>query len=110
MSTTPLAARSPNTHLGNTNTTEQDLKSSTMNSMDHHRQMLQDKLESGDKYAIPFSDFFGERDVLMDTQRQQASYVSPSDDIMSPCSKKLSDLKGKRFKKYVLLCLFSTPC
>ncbi|KAL4957751.1 hypothetical protein BDW69DRAFT_191370 [Aspergillus filifer] len=81
MSTTPLAARSPNTHLGNTtnNTTEQDLKSSTMNSMDHHRQVLQDKLESGDK--------------------QQASYVSPSDDIMSPCSKKLSDLKGKRFKK-----------
>lgn len=33
--------------------------------------------------------------------RNQASYVSPSDDIMSPCSKKLSDLKGKRFKKYV---------
>jgi hypothetical protein len=32
--------------------------------------------------------------------RNQASYVSPSDDIMSPCSKKLSDLKGKRFKKY----------
>ena len=33
--------------------------------------------------------------------RNQANYVSPSDDIMSPCSKKLSDLKGKRFKKYV---------
>ncbi|KAL4942636.1 hypothetical protein BDV06DRAFT_211685 [Aspergillus oleicola] len=73
-------SRSPNTHLASATNTEQDLKSaSTMNSMDHHRQMLQDKLESGDK--------------------QQASYVSPSDDIMSPCSKKLSDLKGKRFKK-----------
>ncbi|KAL4928686.1 uncharacterized protein BDV17DRAFT_281783 [Aspergillus undulatus] len=77
--TSPLAARSPNTHLANT-TEQQDLKTtSTMNSMDHHRQMLQDKIESQDK--------------------QQASYVSPSDDIMSPCSKKLNDLKGKRFKK-----------
>lgn len=33
--------------------------------------------------------------------RQPTAYVSPSDDIMSPCTKKLSDLKGKRFKKYV---------
>lgn len=37
--------------------------------------------------------------------RQPTSYVSPSDDIMSPCTKKLSDIKGKRFKKYV----FSIP-
>ncbi|KAI9374915.1 hypothetical protein BJX61DRAFT_532000 [Aspergillus egyptiacus] len=60
-----------------------DFKSATakVNSMEYHRQVLQGKLESEDK--------------------QQASYVSPSDDIMSPCSKKLSDLKGKRFKKYV---------
>jgi hypothetical protein len=33
--------------------------------------------------------------------RQPTAYVSPSDDIMSPCTKKLSDIKGKRFKKYV---------
>ncbi|KKK14264.1 hypothetical protein ARAM_006035 [Aspergillus rambellii] len=68
-STQPLTDRSPNTHL------PADL---TMNSLDYHRQVLQGKIESQDK--------------------QQASYVSPSDDIMSPCSKKLSDLKGKRFK------------
>ncbi|PWY85753.1 hypothetical protein BO94DRAFT_566493 [Aspergillus sclerotioniger CBS 115572] len=55
-----------------------------INSMEYHRQVLQGKLDSGD-------------------DKNQASYVSPSDDIMSPCSKKLSDLKGKRFKK-------STPC
>jgi hypothetical protein len=35
--------------------------------------------------------------------RSQTTYVSPSDNIMSPCSKKLSDLKGKRFKKYARL-------
>lgn len=34
--------------------------------------------------------------------RQPTSYVSPSDELMSPCTKKLSDIKGKRFKKYVL--------
>ncbi|KAL5003154.1 hypothetical protein BDV10DRAFT_191035 [Aspergillus recurvatus] len=81
MNSTPLAARSPNTHLAVSN--EQDLKaaSTTIDPMDHHRQKLQGKIENQDK--------------------QQASYVSPSDDIMSPCSKKLSDLKGKRFKKYV---------
>lgn len=32
-------------------------------------------------------------------------YISPSDKIMSPCTKKLSDLKGKRFKKWVSLVL-----
>ncbi|KAL4788055.1 hypothetical protein BJX76DRAFT_345138 [Aspergillus varians] len=81
MSSTPLAARSPNTHLPASS--EQDVKtaSTTTSSMDHHRQILQGKMETQDP--------------------QQASYVSPSDDIMSPCSKKLSDIKGKRFKKYV---------
>ncbi|RDH20497.1 hypothetical protein M747DRAFT_237057 [Aspergillus niger ATCC 13496] len=53
-------------------------RNAAINSMEYHRQVLQGKLENGDK--------------------NQASYVSPSDDIMSPCSKKLSDLKGKRFK------------
>ncbi|KAL4991168.1 hypothetical protein BDW68DRAFT_185146 [Aspergillus falconensis] len=79
MNSTPLAARSPNTHLAVSN--EQDLKaaSTTIDPMDQHRLKLQGKIENQDK--------------------QQASYVSPSDDIMSPCSKKLSDLKGKRFKK-----------
>ncbi|KAL5342944.1 Spo12 family-domain-containing protein [Aspergillus crustosus] len=77
MESTPLADRSPNTHLSTSK--DQDLKSTDkMNSMDYHRRVLQGKIESEDK--------------------QQASYVSPSDDIMSPCSKKLSDLKGKRFK------------
>ncbi|KAL2865654.1 uncharacterized protein BJX67DRAFT_373045 [Aspergillus lucknowensis] len=78
MDSAPLAARSPNTHLAVSH--EQEKNAATkMNSMDYHRQILQGKLNNKDK--------------------QQASYVSPSDDIMSPCSKKLSDLKGRRFKK-----------
>lgn len=75
----PLTDRSTNTHLANAEKA-QELKNApaNMNSMEYHRAVLQGKLDSGDK--------------------QPANYVSPSDDIMSPCSKKLSDLKGKRFK------------
>lgn len=53
MSSTPLAARSPNTHLASSNN-EQDLKtaSTTMNSMEHHRQILQGKLDSQEKYVV----------------------------------------------------------
>ncbi|KAL1995209.1 hypothetical protein VTN49DRAFT_1396 [Thermomyces lanuginosus] len=46
--------------------------------MDHHRKALQDRQPDRDE--------------------AQSTYVSPSDNIMSPCTKKLSDLKGKRFK------------
>ncbi|CEL09929.1 Putative Spo12 family protein [Aspergillus calidoustus] len=77
MDSTPLAARSPNTHLALSHEQEKNA-ASKMTSMDYHRQILQGKLDNQDK--------------------QQASYVSPSDELMSPCSKKLSDIKGKRFK------------
>ncbi|KAJ5343127.1 hypothetical protein N7541_007808 [Penicillium brevicompactum] len=70
----PLADRSTNTHLG---TDKTDLKGSDISSMEYHRQVLQDKVAG---------------------EEQPTSYVSPSDDIMSPCTKKLSDIKGKRFK------------
>ncbi|RHZ44972.1 Spo12 family protein [Aspergillus thermomutatus] len=78
--TAPLADRSTNTHLAANQDKVNDLKSASgnLNSMEYHRSVLQGKLQNEDK--------------------NQASYVSPSDDIMSPCSKKLSDLKGKRFK------------
>ncbi|KAJ5795096.1 Spo12 [Penicillium paradoxum] len=75
--TQPLADRSTNTHLGNAGD-KTDLKgSSDISSMEYHRQVLQGKVAS---------------------EEQPTSYVSPSDDIMSPCTKKLSDIKGKRFK------------
>ncbi|KGO66046.1 Spo12 [Penicillium italicum] len=72
----PLADRSTNTHLASASD-KTDLKASDISSMEYHRQVLQDKVSS---------------------EEQPTSYVSPSDDIMSPCTKKLSDIKGKRFK------------
>ncbi|KAJ5958301.1 Spo12 [Penicillium vulpinum] len=71
----PLADRSTNTHLNSSDKT--DLKGSDVSSMEYHRQVLQGKVSG---------------------EEPPASYVSPSDDIMSPCTKKLSDIKGKRFK------------
>ncbi|KAI9924441.1 hypothetical protein ASPWEDRAFT_167419 [Aspergillus wentii DTO 134E9] len=76
--TQPLADRSTNTHLNNEKLNDLKNAPANMNSMEYHRQVLQGKIDSGDK--------------------AQASYVSPSDELMSPCTKKLSDLKGKRFK------------
>jgi hypothetical protein len=47
----PLADRPTNTHLANVNANadKTDLKSTDLSSMEQHRQMLQDKLESGEK-------------------------------------------------------------
>ncbi|PGG96481.1 hypothetical protein AJ79_09571 [Helicocarpus griseus UAMH5409] len=82
----PLSERPANTHLANATTAgpmttgdcDTDLKAATVNSMEYHRQVLKEKLESG--------------------KNEKGHYISPSDGIMSPCTKKLSDLKGKRFK------------
>ncbi|CAI7609971.1 hypothetical protein N7527_009559 [Penicillium freii] len=72
----PLADRSTNTHLTSASD-KTDLKGSDISSMEYHRQVLQGKVTS---------------------EEQPTAYVSPSDELMSPCTKKLSDIKGKRFK------------
>lgn len=45
----PLADRSTNTHLANANTDKTDLKAADLSSMEHHRQVLQGKVESDEK-------------------------------------------------------------
>ncbi|KAJ5197313.1 hypothetical protein N7449_007792 [Penicillium cf. viridicatum] len=72
----PLADRSTNTHLTSASD-KTDVKGSDISSMEYHRQVLQGKVTN---------------------EEQPTSYVSPSDELMSPCTKKLSDIKGKRFK------------
>jgi len=54
-------------------------------SLDYHRQMLQNRLED---------------------DAGKHTYVSPSDTIMSPCTKKLAGLRGKRFAKWDSLSSF----
>ncbi|KAL1968978.1 hypothetical protein VTN77DRAFT_812 [Rasamsonia byssochlamydoides] len=85
----PLGDRSTNTHLQSSAVMSDNLDglkaAGTLHAMEYHRQALQEKLKDGEKYVFRL-------------RRSQNTYVSPSDDIMSPCTKKLSDLKGKRFK------------
>lgn len=59
--TQPLSDRSTNTHLANNGAGAishekiDDLKSApaNLNSLDYHRQVLQGKLEDGEKYVLP---------------------------------------------------------
>ena len=108
MDPTPLADRPTNTHLlfhAKDEKRADDLKANMSSSLEYHRQVLQGKLENGEKDGTTRAENhrnFGITRLIDMFYRNNSSYVSPSDDIMSPCSKKLSDLKGKRFKKYVL--------
>ncbi|KAK2744992.1 hypothetical protein FQN57_004122 [Myotisia sp. PD_48] len=84
----PLSTRPTNTHLKSFNSTTRpnvtgdlgtDLKAATTKCMEYHREVLKEKLENG-------------------TMQPSGHYISPSDGIMSPCTQKLSNLKGKKFK------------
>ena len=45
----PLADRPTNTHLANANVDKTDMKSADLSSMENHRQILQGKLDNGEK-------------------------------------------------------------
>jgi hypothetical protein len=83
----PLGAKDPNTALTGTlvqdPTAKPDIKS-----MEYHRQVLASKMEEG----------------------QDAKYVSPSDNIMSPCTAKLSAFRGKQIGKQVAVSCSYMEC
>ncbi|KAL8907399.1 MAG: hypothetical protein Q9207_001449 [Kuettlingeria erythrocarpa] len=78
--TSPLKARDVNTSVPSpskqaSKVAHEDQKPKTM---EYHRQILQSRLEE---------------------DKDTSKYISPSDMIMSPATKKLEALKGKRFGK-----------
>ncbi|KAL9601728.1 MAG: hypothetical protein Q9219_002339 [cf. Caloplaca sp. 3 TL-2023] len=81
--TSPLKSRDINTSLPSPTKTATkppsiDSSDEKPKSMEYHRQILQSRLEE---------------------DKGKHTYVSPSDMIMSPATKKLEALKGKRFGK-----------
>ena len=63
--------------------------------MDYHRQMLQAKLANGGYEVLS-------QETRSDPNKNpsaEQTYVSPSDNIMSPCTAKLSGLKSKHAMK-----------
>lgn len=76
--------------------------------MEYHRQVLKSKMEAqeyaftlrsqGKRHVRDFSD----SDVAFHLSRSGNNYISPSDEIMSPCTAKLSAMRNKQVGKYVI--------
>ncbi len=80
-------------------------------SMEYHRQVLQSKMEDA-KYAqdLPAqAQVFFPPNAASDARTQQQQYISPSDNIMSPCTAKLNAPRNKQVGKYVVSPLLPGP-
>lgn len=77
--------------------TVQATESKDIKSMEYHRQVLQSRLEEDKYVSAPHS----HRIIANPQRRGKPTYVSPSDNIMSPCTAKLSAYRNKHVMKYV---------
>lgn len=73
---------------------EQTAGGKDVKTMDYHRQMLQSKIQ--EPYAI--LPIISRR--ILTAHSAQKDLVSPSDNIMSPCSAKINALRNKHASKY----------
>lgn len=80
--------------------------SADVKSMEYHRQVLQSKIDNKSEYASPFPPFPLPNSSHQRLTRQPITrtkqYISPSDNIQSPCTAKLSAFRNKQVGKYVL--------
>ncbi|EEP79498.1 predicted protein [Uncinocarpus reesii 1704] len=84
----PLSDKSTNVFLPSPAKASNEDKAATKKSLEHHRQVLREKLQEGSLKA-------------------PGHYVSPSDNIMSPCTKRLTDMKVKMLKNMKPQALFA---
>lgn len=66
-------------------------------SMEYHRQMLQNKM-AREEYGVTSSQRESQSLIFL---CRSSTYISPSDNIMSPCTAKLTALRNKQIGKYV---------
>lgn len=75
--------------------------------MEYHRQVLKSKMEA-QEYAFTLhhpqgrrndTQFFRVSDARFHLSRSGNNYISPSDEIMSPCTAKLSAMRNKQVGK-----------
>jgi len=118
MSSNVLAAKDVNMSMTSDNTTNTNnnhntssdtiIKPDTM-SMEYHRQVLQSKMEKEEYVISPLSLSQTHAlsrnphvaQLLTSLIASSKTYVSPSDNIMSPCTAKLSAFRSKQVGKYV---------
>ena len=95
MSANVLASKDVNASMAAQEPAEKSIKS-----MEYHRQVLQSKMEAAQYVslrltAIKTSGFL----ELTIALRRNKQYVSPSDNIMSPCTAKLNAFRTKQVGK-----------
>ncbi|KAM0273240.1 hypothetical protein ACHAQH_008376 [Verticillium albo-atrum] len=102
MSSNVLAAKDVNAPFADQTATKGDVKS-----MEYHRQVLQSKMEQ-EKYDARSSPAQPKQhQVLTSVAYRSQQYISPSDNIMSPCSAKLNALRNKQIGKVKPKSLFA---
>ncbi|WYZ38807.1 hypothetical protein EsH8_III_000721 [Colletotrichum jinshuiense] len=75
-------------------------------SMEYHRQVLQSKIEQ-EKYDDPRTRNRQNQALNSDVLNRSKTYISPSDNIMSPCTAKLNALRNKQVGKVKPKSLFA---
>lgn len=83
-----------------TDTSAAVTKSDSMKTLEYHRQVLQNKMEI-EYVSLLRLPFFKYNSANTDHVHSHTKYVSPSDNIMSPCTAKLSAFRSKQAGKYV---------
>ncbi|KAF6845128.1 hypothetical protein CMUS01_00371 [Colletotrichum musicola] len=104
MSSNVLAEKDVNTPIA---AATSDSASKDVKSMEYHRQVLQNKM-SQEKYERPLAIVPpSESPALTCARHRSKTYISPSDNIMSPCTAKLSALRNKQVGKVKPKSLFA---
>lgn len=88
-----LAPKDVNAPVGAAADTKPDVKS-----MEYHRQMLQSKMAQ-EKYERPSTAAHTQQGLTTLPYNRSQQYISPSDNIMSPCTAKLTALRNKQIGK-----------
>lgn len=102
-----LAAKDSNVPMTTTTTSasmaQDDQK---QKDLEYHRQVLKSKMEA-QQYVVVLhrssKDLGTDAGELPCANRSGNNYISPSDEIMSPCTAKLNALRNKQVGKYVSL-------
>lgn len=66
-----------------------------------HGSKAKEAKDKAQKQGQDFKDGYWANEDITDKNRVANKYISPSDNIMSPCTQKLSALRGKQFGKFV---------
>lgn len=96
-STNILGDKDVNASLDQQQQQQQQQFAKEVRSMDYHRQVFHSKM--AEETYVPSSRTVWRKANILYSAKQ---YVSPSDNIMSPCSAKINALRNKHASKYVL--------